>query len=41
VADASSTAAGLGADVESVLAVGGPHLVPPELLALVTDAARR
>ncbi|MEA2972728.1 MAG: UDP-N-acetyl-alpha-D-muramoyl-L-alanyl-L-glutamate epimerase [Actinomycetota bacterium] len=41
VADASSTAASLGADVESVLAVGGPHLIPPEMLALVTDATRR
>ena len=41
VADAKATAAGLGAEVQSVLAVGGPHLIPPELHALVTDAVRR
>jgi hypothetical protein len=39
--DAQATATGFGADVASVLAVGGPHLIPPELLALVTDAVRR
>ena len=40
VGDAETTAVGLGADVDTVLAVGGPHLIPPDLLALVTDAAR-
>ena len=41
IADAEATAAGLGADVESVLALGGPHLVPAELVAVVADAAAR
>ncbi len=39
--DAESMAEGLGADLARVLAVGGPHLIPPDLLAVVTGAASR
>jgi hypothetical protein len=41
VAEAAATAGALGADLASVLAVSGPHLIPPSLLPLVATAAHR